>query len=265
MSEDQGKKRLPDAVLFCCNFNQVRSPMAEALLKRFGGLSIFVDSCGLRRANIDADEDDMEVDPLVAEVMSEIGIDLTRHRCKIFDDLEDDSFDLVVSLTPEAHHRAVELARGRAAEIERDAVLAADSLLADLRETADALERRWATMPTEAWAGTGNSVAGAVVLADLPFRRWRETELHHTDLGLGHTPEQWPALYVRLELVRMERQWAARRPMGLTLLPPEALAAPPAQRLAWLVGRVLRHLPEASRLRLHLYCWLIFYSCYFVL
>ncbi|MCX6520084.1 MAG: maleylpyruvate isomerase N-terminal domain-containing protein [Actinobacteria bacterium] len=128
-------------------------------------------------------------------------------------------------------------AAGRAAEIERDAALAADVLVADLRETADALERRWATMPTEAWAGMGNSVAGAVVLADLPFRRWRETELHHTDLGLGHSPDHWPALYVRLELVRMERQWAARRPMGLTLLPPEALAAPPAQRLAWLVGR----------------------------
>lgn len=126
---------------------------------------------------------------------------------------------------------------GRAAEIERDAVLPAEVLLADLAATADALEQRWATMPAAAWAGTGNSVAGAVVLGDLPFRRWRETELHHTDLGLGHTPDHWPSLYVRLELVRMERQWAARRPMGLTLLPPEALAATPAQRLAWLVGR----------------------------
>jgi len=118
MSGDPAKMRLPDAVLFCCNFNQVRSPMAEALLKQFGGVSIFVDSCGLRRAKFDADEDDMEVDPLVAEVMNEIGVDLTRHRCKVFDDLEDDSFDLVVSLTPEAHHRAVELARGRSADIE---------------------------------------------------------------------------------------------------------------------------------------------------
>jgi maleylpyruvate isomerase len=126
---------------------------------------------------------------------------------------------------------------GRAAEIERDAVLPAEVLLADLAATADALEQRWATMPAAAWAGTGNSVAGAVVLGDLPFRRWRETELHHTDLGLGHTPDHWPSLYVRLELVRMERQWAARRPMGLTQLPPEALAATPAQRLAWLVGR----------------------------
>jgi protein-tyrosine-phosphatase len=118
MTGDPEASRLPDAVLFCCNYNQVRSPMAEALLKRFGGVRIFVDSCGLRRAAVDADEDDMEVDPLVAEVMKEIGIDLTLHRCKIFDDLEDDSFDLVISLTPEAHHRAVELARGRAADIE---------------------------------------------------------------------------------------------------------------------------------------------------
>lgn len=92
--------------------------MAEALLKRFIGDRIFVDSCGLRRADFDADEDDMEVDPLVAEVMKELGVDLSRHRCKVFDDLEDDSFDLVISLTPQAQHRAVELARGRATEIE---------------------------------------------------------------------------------------------------------------------------------------------------
>lgn len=118
MSDDPGKARAPDAVLFCCNYNQVRSPMAEALLKRFGGVRIFVDSCGLRRAAFDPDEDDMEVDPLAAEVMKELGVDISRHRCKVFDDLEDDSFDLVVSLTPEAQHRAVELARGRAADIE---------------------------------------------------------------------------------------------------------------------------------------------------
>lgn len=110
--------RLPDAVLFCCNFNQVRSPMAEALLKRLAGTRIFVDSCGLKRAKFDPDEDDTEVDPLAAEVMKELGVDLTRHRCKTFSELEDDSFDLVISLTPEAQHRAVELARGRSAEIE---------------------------------------------------------------------------------------------------------------------------------------------------
>lgn len=92
--------------------------MAEALLKRFVGDRIFVDSCGLRRAAFDPDEDEIEADPLAAEVMAEIGVDLKRHRCKTFEDLEDDSFDLVISLTPEAQHSAVELSRGRAAEIE---------------------------------------------------------------------------------------------------------------------------------------------------
>lgn len=128
-------------------------------------------------------------------------------------------------------------AAGRAEEIERDALLPAEVLIAELRTAIESLERRWDTMPAEAWGGSGHSLAGDVALADLPFRRWRETELHHTDLGLGHTPDHWPALYVRMELVRMERLWAARRPMGLTLLPPEALAVAPAQRLAWLVGR----------------------------
>lgn len=117
MGHDPGK-RLPDAVLFCCNFNQVRSPMAEALLKHLIGTRIFVDSCGLKRSAFNPDVDDMEVDPLAAEAMRELGVDLTRHRSKTFAELEDNSFDLVISLTPEAQHRAVELARGRSAEIE---------------------------------------------------------------------------------------------------------------------------------------------------
>jgi protein-tyrosine-phosphatase len=112
------RKRLPDAVLFCCNFNRVRSPMAEALLKRRVGDRIFVDSCGLKRHPTNPDDEEMDVDALAAEVMAQLGVDLTRHRSKTFGDLEDASFDLVISLTPEAQHRAVELARGRAAEIE---------------------------------------------------------------------------------------------------------------------------------------------------
>jgi len=109
---------MPDAVLFCCNYNQVRSPMAESLLKHIIGTRIFVDSAGLRPALFDPDVDDMQVDPLAAEAMKELGVDLTRHRCKTFSELTDDSFDLVISLTPEAQHRAIELARGRDAEIE---------------------------------------------------------------------------------------------------------------------------------------------------
>jgi Protein-tyrosine-phosphatase len=110
--------RLPDAVLFACNLNRVRSPMAEALLKRLVGDRVFVDSCGLRAAAADEDEGQPGADPLAVEVMGELGCDLSAHRPKTFDELEDDSFDLIISLTPEAQHRAVEMTRGRASEIE---------------------------------------------------------------------------------------------------------------------------------------------------
>ena len=103
---------LPGAVLFACNHNRVRSPMAERLMKLMFGDRVYVDSCGLRH-----DEDD-EPDPFAVAVMDELGADMRRHHAKTFDQLEDDSFDLVISLTPEAQHRAVEMARGRAAEIE---------------------------------------------------------------------------------------------------------------------------------------------------
>ena len=129
-------------------------------------------------------------------------------------------------------------AEGRAAEIERDAGRDAATAAADVVASNARLEATWAGLHDDAWSGEGVSAMGRVPLDDLPFRRWRETEVHHVDLGLGYGPGDWPAAYVRLELVRMERLWAARRPMGLTSLPPEALAAPPAQRLAWLLGRL---------------------------
>jgi protein-tyrosine-phosphatase len=115
MTVDAAQPRLPGAVLFACNFNRVRSPMAEALLKRAFGDRVFVDSCGLKQ---DVLAEDGGVDPFVEAVMAEVSCDLSRHRPKTFDQLEDDSFDLVISLTPEAQHRAVELTRGRAAAIE---------------------------------------------------------------------------------------------------------------------------------------------------
>jgi protein-tyrosine-phosphatase len=91
--------------------------MAEALLKRIVGDRVYVDSCGLKPSAADPGGAD-PVDPFAVEVMNELGWDLSIHRAKTFDQLEDDSFDLVISLTPEAQHRAVELARGRATEIE---------------------------------------------------------------------------------------------------------------------------------------------------
>lgn len=98
------------AVLFACTMNQVRSPMAAALLRQHWGRRIFVDSCGLRAAG--------ETDPFAAIVMDEVGLDLSAHKPKTFDQLEDGSFDLVISLSPEAQHRAVELSRGRAVGLE---------------------------------------------------------------------------------------------------------------------------------------------------
>ncbi|MDB5436564.1 MAG: phosphotyrosine protein phosphatase [Phenylobacterium sp.] len=145
---------LPGAVLFACNLNQVRSPMAEALLKQLVGDRIYVDSCGLRlpaMVHDEAADEDVaaSVDPFVEAVMAELGCDLTAHRPKSFDELEDNSFDLVVSLTPEAQHRAVELARSRAADIEYwptfDPTLtdgSREARLAAYREVRDGLARR---------------------------------------------------------------------------------------------------------------------------
>jgi protein-tyrosine-phosphatase len=93
---------LPSAVLFACTHNAVRSPMAEGLLKQLFGHRIYVDSVGVRTADLD---------PFAVQVMDEIGIDISRHRAKTFDDLEDESFDEIFSLSPEAQHRAVELTR----------------------------------------------------------------------------------------------------------------------------------------------------------
>lgn len=100
---------LPDAVLFACTMNAVRSPMAEALLKHLLGHRIYVDSVGVRKD---------EIDPFAVEVMEEIGIDLTKHKPKAFEDLEDTSYDLIISLSPEAQHKAVEMTRTMACDVE---------------------------------------------------------------------------------------------------------------------------------------------------
>ncbi|MEI8393558.1 MAG: arsenate reductase ArsC [Rhodospirillaceae bacterium] len=97
------------SVLFACTFNAVRSPMAEALLKRHLGKRVYIDSVGVRPG---------EPDPFMIAAMAEIGIDRSRHRCKVFDELEDSSFDLVISLSPEAQHRAVEMVRTMACDVE---------------------------------------------------------------------------------------------------------------------------------------------------
>ena len=83
--------------------------MAEGLLKHLLGHRIYVDSVGVRARAID---------PFVIEIMDEIGIDISNHRDKSFENLEDTSYDIIVSLSPEAQHQAVELTRTMACEVE---------------------------------------------------------------------------------------------------------------------------------------------------
>jgi protein-tyrosine-phosphatase len=102
----------PQAVLFACGLNSIRSPMAAALLKQMLGSSLYVGSAGVRKG---------ELDPFAVAAMDEIGIDIHAHRPMTFeelDDLEGLNFDLIVTLAPEAHHKALELTRTLAAEVE---------------------------------------------------------------------------------------------------------------------------------------------------
>ena len=130
----------PGAVLFACSFNAVRSPMAAAIARHLFPGKIFVDSAGARRG---------ELDPFAVAVMDEIGLDISRHRPQAFEDLEDTNFDLIISLAPEAHHKALEYTRYNSVEAEywptADPTLATgsrDSILDEYRAVRDQLMTR---------------------------------------------------------------------------------------------------------------------------
>lgn len=143
-----GPGGLPGAVLFFCNYNRVRSPMAEGLMKRMFGQIVYVDSCGLHTGT-KRDTNPPGADPFVVTVMDEVGVDLSRHRPKNVEDLEDLSYDVVISLAPEAHHRACEMARRRAMEVEywptldpTQIVGQREQMLAAYRDVRDGIEKR---------------------------------------------------------------------------------------------------------------------------
>ncbi|WP_422030225.1 low molecular weight phosphatase family protein [Reyranella sp.] len=100
---------LPSSLLFACSENSVRSPMAEALAKRLYGQRVYIDSVGVRAS---------EVDGFAVAALDEIDIDVHRHHAKTFDDVDAASFELIVTLSPEAHHSALEFTRGTATEVE---------------------------------------------------------------------------------------------------------------------------------------------------
>lgn len=104
---DKLEKR-PQSVLFACSMNAVRSPMAESIAKHLFGREIYFQSAGVRTG---------ELDGFAVAAMDEIGIDMSRHKPRTFEDLEDSSFDLIVTLSPEAHHRALEFTRTMAVDV----------------------------------------------------------------------------------------------------------------------------------------------------
>ena len=105
---------LPGSVLFCCDHNAVRSPMAEGLLKHSHGNRIYVQSAGVMG--------DMEVDGFMVAVAAEVGIDISRHRTRSFEDMENwgeeiDGYDMVIALSPAAQRRVLEYTRHFAVEV----------------------------------------------------------------------------------------------------------------------------------------------------
>jgi protein-tyrosine-phosphatase len=102
-------KRQPSAILFVCTQNAIRSPMAAALAHHLIGHKVYVASAGVTAG---------DPDPFVGIIMNEVGLDLTRHRPHSLDDLADNAFDLVITLSPEAEAVAKDLARTQAINIE---------------------------------------------------------------------------------------------------------------------------------------------------
>ncbi|MDQ0316771.1 arsenate-mycothiol transferase ArsC [Amorphus orientalis] len=105
-----GAAARPGAVLFVCRQNAVRSPMAAELARHYFPKSLYVRSAGV--------VDDGEPDPFAVAVMDELGLDISKHHPRSLEELADTSFDLVVTLAPEAHHRALEMARTQAFDVE---------------------------------------------------------------------------------------------------------------------------------------------------
>lgn len=106
------RPRMPQAVLFACGFNSVRSPMAESLLQTMFPTKLYVRSAGVRKG---------ELDPFAIAVMAELGQDIAKHKPQTFAELEDWeglNFDLIITLSPEAHHAALELTHTLAADVE---------------------------------------------------------------------------------------------------------------------------------------------------
>lgn len=109
---DAPRARVPQSVLFMCGQNSVRSPMAAALLRQTLPGALYVQSAGATKG---------EPNPFAIAVMEEIGLDISQHKPWTVEDLEDwegFNFDLIITLAPEAHHKALELTSTLSTDVE---------------------------------------------------------------------------------------------------------------------------------------------------
>jgi len=139
-------QELPQSVLFCCDHNAVRSPMAEGIMKKLYGTGTYVQSAGVTN--------DMEIDGFSIAVCQELDVELSRHRSRSFDEMEewgDDlgSFDLVIALSPASQRRALELTRFYSLDVEYWPILdptglgeTRDSKLVSYRQARDQIKTR---------------------------------------------------------------------------------------------------------------------------
>jgi len=139
-------ERFPSSVLFCCDHNSVRSPIAEGLMKQYYGQRAYVQSVGVHN--------DLEIDGFAIAVSQEMGVELSRHRSRSFDEMEDwgddlSGFDLIVALSPGSQRRALELTRYAHIDVEYWPIMDPSGLgegreakLAAYRQTRDQIRER---------------------------------------------------------------------------------------------------------------------------
>jgi len=128
----------------------------------------------------------------------------------------------------------------RDAEIEAGAGRRWPSLVDDVQKSSALLADAWLSSLdeiTETWSGSASMLSGTRPMAMLPLLRWREVEVHRVDLDLGYEAREIDRHYLRRDLRVCEMLWRARRPIGLTPLPPQVLATAPHERLFWFLGR----------------------------
>jgi maleylpyruvate isomerase len=124
-------------------------------------------------------------------------------------------------------------AEARDNDINDGATRSAQELIDDLRKSVWAVESSWARLSGDAWNGFGLARGGRVPVAELPFRRWREVEIHHADLGLNFAAKDWSPSFIATDLPGRLADWASEG----NVLPEEVAKAASWQQLAWLSGR----------------------------